>query len=63
MCGLKLDVLLPRGRHWYWSTHCRHGEHSACAATTINGGPRLPAQCKQCHAPCRCSCHRLVDQP
>lgn len=50
-----VDVVHADGTHEYWSTHCRHGSHDACAATTINGGPRKPAQCKICGAPCRCT--------
>lgn len=54
----KADVLLPDGRHLYWSTHCRHGEHKACIATEhAPGVPRRPAQCKVCGAPCDCDCH------
>jgi hypothetical protein len=44
--------------HTYWSTHCRHGSHSGCKATTLaGGGLRRPAQCKICAAPCICDCH------
>lgn len=51
----KVDILHPDGHHEYYSTHCRHGDHEACAATTINGGVRKPAECKLCGAPCRCT--------
>ena len=52
------DILFADGVHWYWSTHCRHGRHRKCAATELAPGvPRLPAQCKECAAPCRCDCH------
>lgn len=58
----KVDVVREDGTHEYWSTHCRHatdGEgHRMCAATTINGGPRNPAQCRICSASCRCDCHK-----
>jgi uncharacterized protein (DUF433 family) len=64
----KADVLHADGSHYYWSTHCRHAgddeddedskrKHRMCATTTINGGPRKPAQCKICHSPCVCPCH------
>ncbi len=55
-----LDEVWPNGLHRYWSTHCRHGRHDDCDATTIGGplgAPRKPAQCKTCEAPCRCRCH------
>jgi hypothetical protein len=56
-----VDVVLPDGSHLYWSTHCRHGRHDACAATELAPGvPRQPSQCKTCAAPCICSCHREV---
>lgn len=72
----KVDVILPDGTHRYWSTHCRHGNHSDCAATEIAGtttrfagssghwpGTRMerkPAQCKTCAAPCLCHCHQPI---
>jgi hypothetical protein len=53
-----VDVILPVGTHYYWSTHCRHSNHDACRATELAPGvPRRPAQCKTCAAPCRCLCH------
>jgi hypothetical protein len=56
--GTLVDYVLPDGSHHYYSTHCRcSGDHDACKATTINGGPRKPAQAKCCGAPCRCECH------
>jgi hypothetical protein len=59
--GAVVDVVLPDGSHLYWSTHCRHGRHDACAATELAPGvPRQPSQCKTCAAPCICSCHEEV---
>lgn len=52
------DSVIPEGEHRYWSTHCRHDAHDACAATELAPGvPRRPAQCKTCGSPCICSCH------
>lgn len=65
----KVDVIRPDGTHLYWSTHCRHGNHEACAAREMTARnvqdpegwsatiERRPAQCKTCAAPCRCKCH------
>jgi hypothetical protein len=56
----KADILFADGTHRYWSTHCRHGHHNKCAATSFpGGGKRNPSQCKteECQAPCRCECH------
>jgi hypothetical protein len=61
----KCDILRPDGTHRYYSTHCRHGDHNACSATSVAGvdaeEPRIlhaierkPAQCKHCGAPCCC---------
>jgi hypothetical protein len=54
-------------KHTYWSTHCRHNDHRACAADRIVGThpvmgsytsvEREPAQCKHCAARCVCPCH------
>lgn len=58
MSGPRVDIVGDKG-HWYWSTHCRHDNHDACAATELAPGvPRRPAQCKTCAAPCVCHCHR-----
>lgn len=55
----RADVIFADGKHRYWSTHCRHGRHDACAATELAPGvPRRPAQCKTCTAPCLCHCHK-----
>lgn len=67
----KADLLFVDGTHWYWSTHCRHGNemppwderHLACQATELAPGvPRRPAQCKICAEPCMCLCHRVADE-
>jgi len=42
----KTDVVHADGRHYYWSTHCRHGHHGSCRFV-----------CKHCPAPCICPCH------
>jgi hypothetical protein len=56
--GLLPDLIYPDGHHAYWSTHCRHGNCGACAATELAPGlPRRPSQCKICSAPCTCECH------
>ena len=58
----RLDWIWSDGCHDYWSTHCRHDNHEACAATELAPGvPRKPAQCKTCAAPCFCSCHGSVE--
>lgn len=64
----KVDVVFADGTHRYWSTHCRHDRHDACAATVIEGMDvheemlayvaRKPAQCKTCASPCVCPCHK-----
>lgn len=57
-----IDILFDDGPHWYWSTHCRHGNHQACLATELAPGvPRKPAQCKTCASPCLCGCHSLLE--
>lgn len=65
--GCKIDIILPSGRHMYFSTHCRHDLHGNCSATVLVGGnphgdgdsavARRPAQCKTCAAPCVCGHH------
>lgn len=56
----RLDIINDDGEsHAYWSTHCRHGNCDACAATELAPGiPRRPAECKTCGAPCLCDCHQ-----
>lgn len=62
--GVKVDVVFADGSHRYWSTHCRHDRHDACAATELAPGvPRQPSQCKTCAAPCLCPCHTKGAQP
>lgn len=56
------DVVYSNGAHWYWSTHCRHGNHDACNSVELAPGvPRQAAQCKTCQAPCQCQCHGGQD--
>lgn len=55
--GSWVDVVLPDGKHRYWSTHCRHGNHADCKGS-----------CKICGSPCICAgcTHRmtpLLDRP
>jgi hypothetical protein len=46
------------GTHRYLSTSCLHGQHDYCKATTGRVGPKTPAVCKFCDAPCICTvCH------
>lgn len=60
----KVDVVHADGTHHYWSTWCRcAGNHDACNATTINGGPRTPARSKCCDSPCICPCHNEPSAP
>lgn len=63
----KVDIIDSDGIHYYWSTHCRHGNsappwddrHGACKATQFAPGvARQPSQCKTCGAPCNCDCHK-----
>lgn len=49
------------GQHRYLSTGCYHGHHDYCQAVTGHAGPKVPATCKFCAAPCVCACHQ--DQP
>lgn len=48
------------GRHAYLSTGCLHGRHDYCQAKQGRVGPKVPATCKFCKAPCRCRCHRAT---
>jgi hypothetical protein len=42
--SVKVDIVIDDA-HWYWSTHCRHGNHADCAATAFAPGvPRVPAE-------------------
>lgn len=69
---IRIDAVTPNG-HVYWSTHCRHDNHKACAASSLTGtivGDRVtvevdrnPAQCKGCAAPCVCLCHDPRGRP
>jgi len=43
--------------HVYLSTSCLHGKHSYCADLGGASGPKVPAECKFCKAPCICECH------
>lgn len=45
------------GMHDYLSTACLHGEHGYCQGADGERGPKRPAQCKFCDAPCLCACH------
>jgi hypothetical protein len=45
--------------HVYLSTGCLHGEHDYCQNKDGQAGPKAPASCKFCAAPCVCSCHEL----
>lgn len=47
----------PAASHHYLSTGCLHGQHDYCQNKTGIAGPKRPAQCKFCAAPCRCACH------
>ena len=44
--------------HVYLSTSCLHGECGYCKAESGMAGPKKPAQCKFCAAPCVCPCHQ-----
>ncbi|HEX5568074.1 MAG TPA: hypothetical protein VFY14_14300, partial [Streptomyces sp.] len=47
------------GRHHvYLSTGCFHGEHGYCQGKDGMAGPKQPASCKFCKAPCVCGCHQ-----
>ncbi len=43
--------------HVYLSTGCLHGNHSYCQGGDGFCGPKTPAICKFCAAPCICPCH------
>ncbi|URN11327.1 hypothetical protein LUW77_03280 [Streptomyces radiopugnans] len=49
-------------RHVYLSTGCLHGQHGYCQGKNGLAGPKTPAQCKFCAAPCVCDCHHR-DEP
>lgn len=49
--------------HHYLSTACHHQRHDYCQATTGHAGPKTPAQCKFCAAPCTCPCHTPEGTP
>lgn len=51
--------------HVYLSTSCLHGLwdedyrlHQRCQSNQGADGPKRPAECKFCPAPCLCPCHR-----
>lgn len=44
--------------HLYLSTACLHANHSYCQGKDGFCGPKTPAVCKFCAAPCLCSCHQ-----
>lgn len=65
--SLLLDVL--GGPHVYLSTACRHADdpgregedlHGRCQTDTrrYDGTHKIAAQCKDCGAPCICTCHQ-----
>lgn len=56
---LRVEEVRP---HEYLSTACLHGEHGYCAAPVGQAGPKVPARCKFCAAPCRCECHKGDDR-
>lgn len=45
------------GVHVYLSTSCLHAMHDYCKAKEGQAGPKTPATCKFCAAPCVCQCH------
>jgi len=47
----------PASVHVYLSTGCLHDEHDYCSNAAGIAGPKKPAQCKFCAAPCQCPCH------
>jgi len=51
------DMVDAGGAHHYLSTACLHGEHDYCKSPAGAAGPKKPAGCKFCSAPCRCTCH------
>jgi hypothetical protein len=44
--NIRLDMITA-DMHLYWSTHCRHRNHTDCKG-----------RCKICESPCLCDCHR-----
>ncbi|MEU4738149.1 MULTISPECIES: hypothetical protein [Streptomyces] len=48
------------GHHYYLSTGCLHDQHDYCQNTRGQAGPKQPAACKFCAAPCICTCHRTT---
>lgn len=44
--------------HVYLATSCQHGKHDYCKNTKGQAGPKRPAECKFCEAPCVCPCHQ-----
>lgn len=48
--------------HDYLSTACHHAQHDYCQAATGRVGPKKPAVCKFCGAPCRCECHCTCEK-
>lgn len=48
--------------HRYLSTSCLHDHHDYCNNTHGAVGPKKPAECKFCAAPCRCQCHHRGEQ-
>lgn len=57
--GYGRDILAVdrRGDHVYLSTGCLHGNHGYCQGKDGFVGPKMPAICKFCSAPCSCVCH------
>lgn len=47
--------------HIYLSTGCLHGNHGYCKGEGGFSGPKTPAICKFCAAPCICVCHTEKD--
>ena len=61
-----IDPALTPGSdpHLYLSTSCQHADHSYCQNQMGQAGPKRPATCKFCAAPCLCGCHTgRLDQP
>ncbi|MEU9703048.1 hypothetical protein [Streptomyces sp. NPDC047981] len=48
--------------HHYLSTGCLHDQHAYCQGKSGQAGPKSPAQCKFCQAPCVCPCHTSGEQ-
>lgn len=51
-------VVSDEAEHVYLSTGCLHGRHAYCKWEVGKLGPKRPAQCKFCAAPCVCPCHK-----